>query len=186
MTEPMTEPMTSSAAPLDALVEELRRAWAHTDALWLDLDEHQLRWRPDEHASAIGWHLGHQAAVAHFMVRNLLAAEPSPDPELDSLMDSATPEPARGDLPDRERLGRYRAAVADRVVARIDAIRLGEVGAPAQLSVVAAGLVRALVNHEYQHDQWIGEVRSRDLGAAASPPPASPNLTTLDGYTVLR
>lgn len=182
----MTEAMSASSAPLDVLVDELRRAWAYTDSLWLDLDESQVRWRPTEHSSAIGWHLGHQAAVAHFMVRNLLAAEPSPDPELDSLMDSATPEPARGGLPDRERLGRYRAAVADRVIVRIDAIRLGEVGAPAQLSVVAGGLVRALVNHEYQHDQWIAEVRSGDLGATAPPVPTSPSLTTIDGYTVLR
>jgi len=177
--------MIGSAAPLDVLVEELHRAWAHTDALWLDLDDDQLRWRPSEHSSAIGWHLGHQAAVAHFMVRNLLAAEPSPDPELDSLMDSATPEPARGGLPDAARLGRYRSAVADRVIARVDAIRVGEVGAPAQLSVVAAGLVRAVVNHEYQHDQWIAEVRSRDLGAPTVPAPVSPNLTVLDGYTVI-
>ncbi len=182
----MNSSMSDAVASLDTLVDELRRAWRHTDALWLDLDDEQLRWRPNEHSSAIGWHLGHQAAVAHFMVRNLLAAEPSPDPELDSLMDSATPEPARGDLPDRERLGRYRAAVADRVIARIEAIRLGEVGAPAQLSVVAAGLVRAVVNHEYQHDQWIAEVRSRDLGATAAPAPTSPRLTTIDGYTVLR
>jgi hypothetical protein len=177
--------MPGSAPSLDVLVEELRRAWAHTDALWLDLDDDQLRWRPSEHSSAIGWHLGHQAAVAHFMVRNLLAAEPSPDPGLDRLMDSATPEPERGDLPDRERLGRFRAAVADRVIVRVDAIRRGDVGAPVQLAVVAAGLVRALVNHEYQHDQWIAEVRSRELGAPVSPAPVSPNLTTLDGYTVI-
>jgi len=29
--------------------------------------------------------------VAHFMVRNLTAAEPSPDPDLDALMDAANP-----------------------------------------------------------------------------------------------
>ena len=179
----------SSSVPtpsLDELVEELRQAWAFTDALWLDLTDDEVRRRPNENSSAIGWHLGHQAAVAHFMVRNLLAAEPSPDAELDALMDSATPEPARGDLPDRRRLLRFRTAVSERVMIRVDAIRSGDVGAPEQLSVVAAGLVRALVNHEYQHDQWIGEVRSDQLGHSLPARPASPLLHVLDGYTVLR
>lgn len=36
------------------------------------------------------------------MVRNLTAAEPSIDPELERLMDTVTPEPDRGDLPDEE------------------------------------------------------------------------------------
>ena len=170
---------------LDDLVAELHRAWAHTDALWLDLDDDEIAWRPHEQSSAIGWHLGHQAAVAHYLVRNLLAAESSPDAELDSLMDSATPEAARGDLPGVDRLRRYRSAVADRVVARIDDVRTEAVGAPEQLLVVAAGVVRALVNHEYQHDQWIAEVRGRDLGRAVPEAPTSPNLTVLDGYTVL-
>jgi hypothetical protein len=171
---------------LDELVEELHRAWAFTDALWLDLTDEEVRRRPNENSSAIGWHLGHQAAVAHFMVRNLLAAEPSPDAELDALMDSATPEPARGELPDGARLLRFRAAVSERVMVRVDAIRSGDVGAPEQLSVVAAGLVRALVNHEYQHDQWIGEVRSGEFGRSLPPRPVSPLLTVLDGYAVLR
>jgi len=171
---------------LDDLVAELRRAWAHTDALWLDLDGDEIAWRPHEQSSAIGWHLGHQAAVAHYTVRNLLAAEPSPDAELDSLMDSATPETARGDLPGVERLRRYRSAVADRVTARVEAVGSGAVGAPDQLLVVAAGVVRALVNHEYQHDQWIAEVRGRDLGKVVPEAPTSPNLTVLDGYTILR
>ena len=170
---------------LDALVEELQRAWDHTDRLWSDLDDEALRWRPNETSSAIGWHLGHQAAVAHFTVRNLLAAEPSPDAELDALMDSATPEPQRGALPDSQRLRRYRTDVAARVLTRVDDVRSGDVGAPGQLVVVACTVVTALVNHEYQHDQWIGEVRARDLGLALPARPSSPLLTELDGYPVL-
>lgn len=170
---------------LDDLVEELHRAWAYTDELWFDLDDEQVTWRPGVESSAIGWHLGHQAAVAHFMVRNLLAAEPSPDQGLDALLDSATPESDRGDLPDRARLTRYRAAVADRVVARVDAIRAGGVGAPAQLAAVAEVVVTALVNHEYQHDKWIEEVRTSDLGRPLPVRPISPLLVTLDGYLVL-
>lgn len=170
---------------LDDLVDELGRAWAYTDSLWLDLSDDEVTWRPSPQSSAIGWHLGHQAAVAHYTVRNLLAAEASLDPELDALMDSATPEAYRGELPERARLQRYRSAVAERVLARVDAVRTGTVGAPAQLHVVADGVVRALVNHEYQHAQWIGEVRQRDLGHPLPPRPSSPRLTSIDGYVVL-
>ncbi len=56
------------------------------------------------------------------MVRNLTAAEPSPDAELEPLMDSATPERIRGDLPDLRRLADFRAQVAERVHARTGAI----------------------------------------------------------------
>jgi len=174
-----------SADRLDSLIAELRRAWEHTDALWLDLSEDEVRWRPNEQSSAIGWHLGHQAAVAHYMVRNLLAAEPSPDPELDTLMDSATPEIDRGALPALDRLATYRRSVATRVLSRIDDIREARVGAPDQLAVVGSTMLVALVNHEYQHDQWIGEVRSRDLGRAVPPRPESPLLETLNGYAVV-
>ena len=168
------------------LLVEYERCLAHTDALWDDLTDEQLSWRPHAQASAIGWHLGHQAATAHFLVRNLLAAEPLVDPDLDALMDSATPEPARGVLPDRHRLGDYRATVADRVRFRLGAVDRGEVGAPIQLGSVAAVVLRAIVNHEYQHDQWIAEVRADALGLALPDRPRSPLLTTLDGYTILR
>ena len=64
------------------------------------------------------------------MVRNLTAAEPSHDGELDSLMDGATAEGQRGDLPSIERISDYRAAVAERVRFRVGNIERGEVGAP--------------------------------------------------------
>ncbi len=170
---------------LSELVSEYDRALAWTDSLWTDLSPDQVRWRPQRESSAIGWHLGHQAAVAHFMVRNLTAAEPSPDPELDGLMDSATPETDRGDLPDVDRIGRYRSTVADRVRFRIGQIDDGNVGAPSQLRVIAATLLTAVINHEYQHSKWIGEVRVEQHGLALPPPPASPRLTVIDGYTIL-
>ena len=158
---------------IEELLVEYDRALAYTDSLWHDLSEEELHWRPHEESSAIGWHLGHQAAVAHYMVRNLTAAEPSPDPSLDGLMDSATPERERGDLPGRDRLGAYRTAVADRVRFRTRAIARGDVGAPAQLAVIARGLLTAVVNHEYQHAQWVGEVRSGDLARDLPPRPTS-------------
>ncbi len=173
------------SATIQQLLAEYDRALDHTTSLWHDLTEEQVRWRPDEQSSAIGWHLGHQAAVAHYMVRNLTAAEPSPDPGLDALMDSATAEADRGDLPGIDRLAAYRAAVADRLRFRIGNIANGDVGAPAQLDVIGRTLVVAVVNHEYQHAQWIGEVRERDLGRALPARPSSPLLTEIDGYCVL-
>lgn len=174
-----------SSPSLAELLVEFDRALAYTDRLWTDLSADEVVWRPHEESSAIGWHLGHQAAVAHFMVRNLTAAEPSPDPELDSLMDSATPERQRGELPPVDRLAEYRRAVADRVRFRIGAIERGEVGAPSQLRLVAATLLVTVVNHEYQHDHWIGEVREEQLGHSLPPAPTSPYLAVVDGYTVV-
>ncbi|MBO1330235.1 DinB family protein [Streptomyces sp. VRA16 Mangrove soil] len=169
---------------LTALLREYDRARAYTDDLWRDLTPDEVVWRPHEDSSAIGWHLGHQAHVAHFMVRNLTAAEPSPDPGLDAVMDSANPEKFRGALPTVERLGAFRDTVAERVHARIGDIAGGRVGAPTQLSIVAVGLLTALINHEYQHDQWIGEVRAQNLGHALPPDPDSALLARVDGYLV--
>lgn len=174
-----------TAPSIDELLAEYDRALAHTDSLWHDLTPDEVRWRPNADFSPIGWHLGHQAAVAHFMVRNLTAAEASPDPDLDPIMDSAHPEARRDEIPDVDRIARYRIAVAERVRFRIGNIRAGHVGAPAQLAVVARTLVTALVNHEYQHSQWIGEVRRDHLGHDLPTTPSSPWLTTIDGYTVL-
>lgn len=175
--------MTTPA--LTDLLAEYGRALAYTDELHVDLDDAQLVWRPGDDASGIGWHLGHQPAVAHYLVRNLTAAEPRLDPELDALMDSATPESARGDLPDRRRLLDYREAVADRVRFRIGQIEAGDVGAPAQLRAIAHTLLVAVINHEYQHDKWIGEVRRDVHGLDLPAEPTSPWLTSLDGYTVV-
>ena len=118
------------------------------------------------------------------MLRNLTAAEASLDAELDALMDAATGEPDRGDLPTLDRIVDYRDGVAERVHMRVSAIADGAVGAPAQLRVVARTLLVALVNHEYQHDKWIGEVR-RAHGRDLPPVPTSPFLTMLDGYLTL-
>jgi hypothetical protein len=167
------------------LLAEYDRARAYTDELWRDLSQTELHWRPEPDFSPIGWHLGHQAHVAHFMVRNLTAAEPSPAPELDELMDSANPEPRRLPLPELRRLAEFRDTVGERVHARMRAIGAGEVGAPAQLRIIAQTLLTAIINHEYQHDRWIGEVRSRDLGRALPDAPVSDRLTTVDGYLLV-
>ena len=170
---------------LQALLHQYDRARAYTDEQWKDLTPDEVTWRPHENSSAIGWHLGHQAHVAHFMIRNLTAAEPSPDPELDGLMDSANPEKFRGALPTVERLTAFRDTVAERVHARIGDIAAGRVGAPGQLTVVGSHLLLALINHEYQHDQWISEVRADALGHPLPPDPTADRLTRVDGYLVL-
>ncbi|MEM8925634.1 MAG: DinB family protein [Actinomycetota bacterium] len=167
------------------LLVEYDRALAYTAELHHGLTTEQLHWREGPEASGIGWHLGHQPAVAHFMVRNLTAAEPELDPELDALMDSATPERDRGELPEPQRLFDYRDAVADRVRFQVGRIERGEVGAPTQLRLVAHTLLVAVVNHEYQHDKWVGEVRNEVHGLDLPPLPESPWLQTIDGYTVL-
>jgi hypothetical protein len=170
---------------LTGLLREYDRARAYTDQLWRDLTPDEVTWRPHENSSAIGWHLGHQAHVAHFMIRNLTAAEPSPDPELDALMDSASPEQFRGALPTVRRLAAFRGTVAERVHARVGGIAAGRVGAPAQLTIVAVHLLTALVNHEYQHDQWISEVRAQNLEHALPADPEADGLARVDGYLVL-
>lgn len=174
-----------TAPTLTHLLAEYDRALNYTNSLWTDLTVDEVHWRPNEDSSAIGWHLGHQPAVAHFMVRNLTAAEARLDPELDDLMDSATEEHQRGDLPSVDRLRAYRDTIAERVRFRVGMIDDGNVGAPAQLRVIAHNLLIAVINHEYQHSKWIGEVRvdahRKDLPAA----PTSPWLSILDGYTVI-
>lgn len=170
---------------LQQLLTEYDRALAYTTDLTADLTAEEITWRPNEQSSAIGWHLGHQPAVAHYMVRNLTAAEARIDPPLDDVMDSATEEAQRGDLPDLGRLNDYRNTVADRVRFRIGAIDEGNVGAPAQLRIIAATLMVAVINHEYQHSKWIGEVRSDAHGKDLPPTPTSEFLTEIDGYQVI-
>ena len=177
--------MNNPFRPLRELLEEYDRALAYTDDLWRDLSPDEVVWRPRENFSGIGWHLGHQAHVAHFMVRNLTAAEPSPMPELDDVLDSANPERLRLPLPTPVRLGEFRDTVAERVHVRLEAIGAGAVGAPAQLTIVAQTLLVAIINHEYQHDKWIGEVRGGDLARPLPDGPASDRLQTVDGYLVV-
>ncbi|MGI9621219.1 MAG: DinB family protein [Acidimicrobiales bacterium] len=169
---------------LDRLTVSYVAAKVHSLRLTEDLTQHQLDWRPVEDSSAIGWHLGHQASVNHFMVRNLTAAEPSIDPGFDRLFDSATPERERGVLPPLVEIVDYRSAVEESTRRVLGLIAAGDVGAPAQLRIVAEGLLIALINHEYQHSEWIGEVR-HELAGSAAPAPTDDTLSRVDGYWVL-
>lgn len=174
-----------NAPSLAELMTEYTTALTYTDDLWRDLTVDEVHWRPVPDSSAVGWHLGHQAAVAHYMIRNLTAAEPSPDAELDSLMDGATEERQRGDLPDLARIGDYRIAVAERVRFRVGNIERGDVGAPIQLRRIAETMMTAIINHEYQHAKWIGETRNIQFGHALPDLPTSDHLTVVEGYVMV-
>lgn len=169
---------------LTELLIEYDFAQAHSLALVDGLEHDQVAWRPNDNSSAMAWHLGHQGAVNHYMVRNLTSAEVTFNAAFDQVFDSATPEPARGDLPPVDDIVGYREAIAQStrtIIGRIDA---GDVGAPAQLALIAQGLLRAVINHEYQHARWIGEVRSTMTDDPA-PTPASQRLVEVDGYRML-
>lgn len=174
-----------TALSLRDLLHEYDQARAWTDQLTADLSDTTFYWRPSPQSSAIAWHLGHQAAVNHFLIRNLLSAEPSPDPALDAVFDSATPEVDRGDLPARARLGAYRAAVGGRTRAMVERIDQGGVGAPSQMPMIAAGVLVAAINHEYQHDAWVDEMRQLQ-GLEPGPVPGSGRITMIDGYWVVK
>jgi hypothetical protein len=166
------------------LLDEYRRAQAHSMALTTGLTPEQIAWRPNDHSSAIAWHLGHQGAVNHYLVRNLTAAEVTFDAGYDQVFDSATPEPARGDLPPVGDIAAYRDAIAASTCAVIERIANGDVGAPTQLRRVGERLLCAVIDHEYQHAQWIGEVRST-LVDAPLPTPTSNRLIDVDGYWMI-
>src|SRR5262249_39245249 len=60
------------AMNLEMLRDEYDRARRYTQSLYADLPEADVQWRPAPKSSGISWHLGHQAVVNHFLLRNLL------------------------------------------------------------------------------------------------------------------
>jgi hypothetical protein len=166
---------------LDDLRTEYDTARRHTHRIVEGLDDTEVLWRPHPDSSAIGWHLGHVAAVNHFMLRNLTAAEPSLDPRSDRVFDSALPEPQRGDLPGLDDILAFRETVAGRTHQTLSRIAAGAVGAPQQLNLIAVTMLTAIINHEYQHGKWMEEVRTT-LGGAPVAPPESPRVVSVEGY----
>lgn len=170
---------------IDILRHEYDLSRRYTESLYADLSEVDIHWRPAAKSSAIGWHLGHQAAVNHYMIRNLLDAEASLDPQLDALFDSANPEAQRGELPSLTTLLEYRNTIAQRTHARIDAILTGERPATQQLMQAGIPILAAIINHEYQHDCWIREMRAM-LGHAKADSVFSTQVVQRNGYWVIR
>ena len=170
-----------TALSLTQYLDEYAAAQAYSLDLIDGLEADQVGWRPNENSSAIGWHLGHQAAVNHYMVRNLTAAEVTFNADFDRVFDSATPEPERGAIPPVDEIVEYRSVIAAstrRIISMIDA---GDVGAPEQLRLIAGAMLQAIINHEYQHAKWIGEVRSTMTEEPANAPKTE-QLIQVDGY----
>jgi hypothetical protein len=169
---------------LEILRDEYDLARRYTQSLYAGLPQADVQWRPAPKSSGIGWHLGHQAAVNHFLLRNLLAAEPSLNPQFDTLFDAATPEEQRGNLPSLSAIIAYRDDVARRTHAHIDALLAGTRLATRQAMYAIGPLLVSLINHEYQHDCWIREVRAM-LGSDKPDAVFSSRVRQVDGYWVL-
>ncbi len=169
---------------LEMLRDEYDLARRYTQSLYDGLPEADVLWRPEVKSSGIGWHLGHQAAVNHYMIRNLLDAEGSLNAAFDALFDSANPEEKRGTLPALAEITAYRDTVAERTHARIEAILTGERSAARQLVHVLGPILLSIIHHEYQHDCWIGEMRTM-LGHGDLPEILSTRVQQMDGYWVL-
>jgi hypothetical protein len=166
------------------LRDEYDLARRYTQSLYADLGEAEVQWRPGPKSSGIAWHLGHQAAVNHFLLRNLLAAEPSLNPQFDALFDAANPEENRGSLPPLAEILAYREAVARRTHTHVDALLTGRQPSAQQLTHVIGSLLVSLINHEYQHDCWVREVRAM-LGRTQPDTVRSSQVQQVDGYWVL-
>jgi len=171
---------------LETMRREYELARRYTLSLYDDLDEATVMWRPSDQGSSIGWHLGHQAAVNHHVLRNWVNRDGSIDPAFDRIFDAATEEIGRAFLPPLAEIVAYRQIVASRTLARVDEILSGDCRAPDQMRRIGVTMLAGLINHEYQHDCWVAEVRQA-LGHGAVPDPAStsPCLLHLDGYWVM-
>ena len=169
---------------LEMLRDEYDQARRYTHSLYADLSEADVQWRPEHKSSGIGWHLDHQAAINHFLLRNLLAAEPSLNPQFDALFDASTPEELRGQLPSLSAIVAYREEVARRTHAHIHTLLAGTQPAAQQAMHAMGPLLVILINHEYQHDCWVREVRAL-LGRDTPDRVFSYRVRQIDGYWVL-
>lgn len=170
---------------LETLRREYDLALDYTQSLYEDLDDTEVHWRPTPQSSSIAWHLGHQAAVTHALVRNLIDAEPSLNPTFDRLFDAANPQENRGELPSLTDIVAYRHTVEGRLQAHLSALldgnRPAAHGAAQQVVRIIGPILISLINHEYQHDCWIREMRGR-LGRDKPDAVFSDRVHQIDGY----
>jgi DinB family protein len=171
---------------LETMRDEYTLARQYTLSLYDDLDESTVMWRPSYQGSSIGWHLGHEAAVNHYVLRNWVNRDGSIDHAFDRIFDAATDEIGRTFLPPLGEIVAYREIVAARTIQRIDEILSGDCRAPDQMRRIGMTMLAGLINHEYQHDCWVAEVR-QTLGHGTPPAPLSSNpcLIECDGYWVM-
>lgn len=171
---------------LETMGREYELARQFTFSLYDGLDEAAAMWRPSYQGSSIAWHLGHQAAVNHYTLRNWVNRDGSIDAAFDRIFDAATEEIGRAFLPPLAEIIGYREIVAARTLERIGEVLSGDCRAPDQMRRIGVHMLAGLINHEYQHDCWVGEVRQA-LGHDEPPPPvsSSPCLVRCDGYWVM-
>lgn len=174
---------------LVALRDEYDLARRYTQRLYEDLSNEEVQWRPEPRSSSIAWHLGHQAAVTHMVLRNLVQAEPSLNPQFDALFDAANPQENRGNLPALADIVVYRDAAAACTHAHLAAVLDGG-GAAAhdaaqQVRRIMVPILTSLINHEYQHDRWVREMRTL-LGRDKPDVALSSRVRQIDGYWGLR
>lgn len=167
------------------LREEYDLARRYTQSLYEDLSHAEASWRPQPKSSSIAWHLGHQAMVTHLLLRNLIAGEPSLHPQFDLLFDAARPQEQRGDLPALAEIVAYRDAIAARththLATVLDDSRAVAHNAEQQVARIIGPIVVSLINHEYQHDCWIREMRGL-LGRGTPDHVFSQRVSQRDGY----
>ncbi len=170
---------------LATLRDEYYLARRYTQSLYEDLSDFEVYWRPASKCSSIAWHLGHQAMVTHLLLRNLIAGEPSDNPQFDLLFDAARPQEQRGDLPALADIVAYRETMAARTHAHLATVLEGNRtvahDAAQQVARILVPIVMSLINHEYQHDCWIREMRA---GLKRDKPDAilSQRVVQRDGY----
>src|SRR5919198_4757246 len=148
---------------LEILRDEYDQARRYTHSLYADLSE---------------------ADVHHFLLRNLLAAASSLNPQFDALFDASTPEEQRGHLPALSTIVAYREEVARRTHAHMHTLLAGTRPAAQQAMHAMGPLLVSLINHEYQHDCWVREVRAL-LGRDTPDRVFSRRVRQIDGYWVL-
>jgi hypothetical protein len=139
----------------------------------------EVSWRPTPDSSAIGWHLGRARRSLH---AGTSAPPTSPGPA-HALMDSASLNPA-AETCQLDQLAAFRRGRSTRIHALDDCHRRSRCRrTPRSNRTVGRHLLTLLINHEYQHDRWIGEVRSDLPRTAAGPSGAC--LTLVDNYLTL-
>lgn len=167
------------------LRDEYDLARRYTQSLYEDLSAAAVQWRPAPESSSIAWHLGHQAAATHVLLRNLIEAEPSLNPQFDALFDAANPQENRGNLPALTEIVAYRDAAAARMHAHLAALLEGDRpaahAASQQLRRIIGPILVSLINHEYQHDCWVREMRGQ-LGRHQPDTVLSSRVRQIDGY----
>jgi hypothetical protein len=167
------------------LREEFDLALRYTQSLYEDLSDAEVQWRAAPHSSGIAWHLGHQAAVNHYLMRNLINAEASLNPQFDALFDSANPEEHRGNTPSLAEIVAYRHAIATRTYRHIDTILAGDQPAAHEAAQHVTRIIEpiliSMINHEYQHDCWVREMRAT-LGRDKPDTILSNRVRQVDGY----